>query len=72
MSILSIFKKRVYQPMGASGRCSSMRHLSVFHLYHPYIVVIMEVKRLIYRKMLKVPKMLMTPRRTDAPTHKNL
>jgi len=46
-----------------------MRHLSIFHLYHPYIVVIMVVNRLIYRKVLK---MLKTPRRTDAPTHKNL
>jgi len=32
----------------------------------------LEVTWLIYRKMLKVPKMFMTPRRTDAPTHNNL
>ena len=58
MSILSIFKKQVYQPMGASGRCSSM---STFPLIPPIIITIMEVKRLIYRKVLKVLKMLMTP-----------
>jgi len=55
MSILSIFKKRVWQPMGASGRCSSMSILSIFPLLPP-IITIMGVKRLIYRKVLKVLK----------------
>jgi hypothetical protein len=66
---LIIFKNRGVQPMGVSRRCSSMSILSIFHLYHPHIVVIMVVNRPIYRKVLKV---LMTPRRTDAPTHNNL